>query len=239
MKIKLSGICKQFGERVLDCVEAEMESGELLALVGNNGAGKTTLMKIMASLSMPTDGQVLIDGEPLCRSRIDLRARLHYLSDSPFFLSDSPIDHICLAAALYNRPLQPLKQQIVDWLRQFDVLEVAEKPLRNLSRGQKYKIAFIGLLAANPEFWILDEPFAAGVDPIGISAIKRSINKVVGAGGIVIYSTQIVEIAEQFSDRVWILHKGKLKIDTPTADVAKTNQAFGLAGVFEQLRVAK
>ena len=240
MKIKLCGLCKRYGtEDVLDSIETELEPGKLVSLVGSNGAGKSTLMKLLSTLHAPTSGHILFDGEILQRDRIDLRAKLYYLEDSPFFLSDSPIDHICLSAALFNRPLDGLKQNIIEWLRQFDLLDMAEKPISTMSRGQRYKVAFIALLAANPELWLLDEPFAAGVDPTGISAIKRNLNKVVGAGATVIYSTQIVELAESFSDQVWVLHKGRLKIDMQTKELDGVTETYGLAGVFEQLRASK
>jgi len=239
MKIRLCGITKRHGKRtILNSIESELVSGQLVALVGCNGAGKTTLMKTMATL-YGSEGQLLFDDEVVTRGRTDLRAKLHYLSDLPYFLERTPIDHICLAAALYKRSIENLKNKIVDWLRQFDLLEHAERQISSLSRGQQYKAAFIGLLAANPELWLLDEPFAAGVDPTGISAMRRCINKVVGAGNTVVYSTQIVEIAEQFSDRLWVLHNGKLVVDEPTKKICAGGHPIGLSRMFEQLRVAK
>lgn len=240
MKMQLCGLSRGVGKSmILDSVDATLEPGELICAVGANGAGKTTLMKMMATLFAPSEGQILIDGERLNRQRTDLRAKLHYLSDSPFFLTNNPVTHIYRAALLYGQPPTRVKQQIVGWLRQFDLLDKAEHKISSLSRGQKYKVAFIGLLAANPDLWLLDEPFAAGVDPTGISAIKRCILKACGAGHTVVYSTQIVEIAEQFSDRIWILHDSKLRVDARSEEFESDSESFGLAGTLEQLRLAK
>lgn len=240
MKLELLDVCKKFGsETILDSIGCQFLPGELTALVGTNGAGKTTLLKLMATLYLPTAGKLMMDGELLHRDRLDLRARLHMLPDMPFFLRRTAIDHICMSATLYDRPIAGLKEQIVDWLKQFDMLESAEKNISTLSRGQKYKAAFIGLMAANPELWILDEPFAAGVDPTGISAIKRCVNKALGAGRTIIYSTQIVELAESFSDRVLLLHDGNIKADIPSAELNRSEDKHGLAQMFEHLRLAK
>ena len=240
MKIKLCGLSKKMGgTAILDSIETRIDGGQVVSLIGCNGAGKTTLLKILATLSAPSSGDLLFDDQVLTRKRIDLREKLHFLADQPYFLSRNPVDHICLAAAYYNRPVGDLKSQIVDWLKEFDLLEHADSSIANLSRGQKYKVAFIGLLAADPELWLLDEPFAAGVDPTGISAMKRKINKKVGQGGTVIYSTQIVELAASFSDRILILHKGKLAVDSKTCDLDVDELPYGLAGIFEQLRMAK
>ena len=240
MKIEIQELTKKIGNKaILDEIQLTLDPGNLVSLVGTNGAGKTTLLKTLATLYCPTTGEVRFDDAVLDRSRLDLRAKLHYLADQPHFLADLPIDHICLAATLYDRNLQELKPHIVDWLRQFDLLEIAETPIKSLSRGQQYKVAFVGMLAINPELWLLDEPFAAGVDPTGISAIKRNLNKVLGAGASVIYSTQIVELAESFSDRVWILHQGRLRVDATTLELKTQSSAFGLGGILEQLRLSK
>lgn len=240
MKIEIDELTKTIdGRAILDEISLTLAPGSLVSLVGTNGAGKTTLLKTLATLYHPTAGQVRFDGDVLDRARLDLRAKLHYLPDQPHFLADLPIDHICLAVTLYNRDLRALKPHIVNWLRQFDLLEIAETPIKSLSRGQQYKVAFVAMLAINPELWLLDEPFAAGVDPTGLSAIKRNLNKVLGAGASVIYSTQIVELAERFSDRVWILHDGKLRVDAETKDLKNQSSAFGLSGILEQLRHSK
>ena len=219
MEITLNGLSKHFGKKiVLDQLDCKLAGSTIVALIGSNGAGKSTLLKTLSTLYTPTHGEILIDGQPLSRNRIDLRRRLHFLSDSPFFVGNTPIDHVCMAATLYQRPLDQLKKQIIDWFRQFELLSVAEQSIETLSRGQKYKVAFVGLLAANPDLWLLDEPFAAGVDPGGIAVMRRCVNKAVGGGATVIYSTQIVELAEQFSNHLLVLHQGKITLDRSIDD---------------------
>ncbi|MEM9944396.1 MAG: ATP-binding cassette domain-containing protein [Planctomycetota bacterium] len=146
MKIKIHNLSKCFdGNQILDGFTAELESGQLVALLGNNGAGKSTLMKLLATLYLPDEGSVYFDGEELARNRLDLRCKLHFLSDQNLFLSDFPVDHVCLAASLYHRSLNTIRSQIIQWFRQFDLLEHCETRISKLSRGQKYKVAFIGM----------------------------------------------------------------------------------------------
>ena len=236
MKISLRGVCKSFlDDSALKDIDLDIESGQLIAIVGTNGAGKTTILKSLSTLLSTDDGEIRMDGELLTHRRIDLRARLHFLDESPVLLGPV-IDHICRVVHLYDRELPGLKEKIVAWLREFELLEVANR--LGLSRGQKYKAAFVGLCAANPELWLLDEPFAAGVDPTGISAMKRAINKAVGAGSTVMYSTQIVELAESFSDRVLVMNRGKIELDIPTKQLQEAQHDNALARLFENLRVA-
>lgn len=236
MKISLRGIGKSFlDDSALDDIDLDIESGELIAVVGTNGAGKTTILKILATLLSTDEGEVRMDGELLTHRRIDLRSRLHFLEESPVLLG-STIDHICRVVHLYDRELPGLKEKILSWLREFELMEVAHR--YGLSRGQKYKAAFVGICAANPELWLLDEPFAAGVDPTGISAMKRAINKAVGSGSTVVYSTQIVELAETFSDRILVMNRGKIELDIPTKQLKEAQHDNALARLFENLRMA-
>ncbi len=236
MKISLRGIGKSFlDDSALDDIDLDIESGELIAVVGTNGAGKTTILKILATLLSTDEGEVRMDGELLTHRRIDLRSRLHFLEESPVLLG-STIDHICRVVHLYDRELPGLKEKILSWLREFELMEVAHR--YGLSRGQKYKAAFVGICAANPELWLLDEPFAAGVDPTGISAMKRAINKAVGSGSTVMYSTQIVELAETFSDRILVMNRGKIELDIPTKQLKEAQHDNALARLFENLRMA-
>ena len=236
MEICLRRIRKSFLDSVaLDNIDLDVESGQLIAVVGTNGAGKSTLLKTIATLLTPSSGDLLIDGEVLTIRRVDLRRRLHFLDESPELLG-SVVNHICRVVHLYERDLNGLKDKIVQWLKEFELLGVAHA--RGLSRGQKYKAAFVGLCAACPDLWLLDEPFAAGVDPLGISAIKRAINKAVGSGATVIYSTQIVDLAESFSDRVLVMNSGQIALDIPTDQLIDAQHDNSLARLFENLRYA-
>jgi ABC-2 type transport system ATP-binding protein len=80
-----------------------------------------------------------------------------------------------------------------------------------LSRGQMYKTGLVAMIAVDRELWILDEPFASGMDPLGIDAFKRHARAAAARGHTIIYSTQILEVAEKFSDRVCVIHRGEIR----------------------------
>jgi ABC-type multidrug transport system ATPase subunit len=80
-----------------------------------------------------------------------------------------------------------------------------------LSRGQIYKTALIGMIVADPELWLLDEPLASGMDPLGLTAFRRHAREAVQRGRTVIYSTQLLDAVERFSDRVGVIHQGKMR----------------------------
>ena len=122
----------------------------------------------------------------------------------------TPIQHVSMALRLYGADRDGVERTVVDLLRRFDLLAMAEGSVRTLSRGQWYKAALVAFLAVDPEVWLVDEPFASGMDPRGIAVFRERAEEAAGRGRTVIYSTQILDVAERFSDLVAILHEGKL-----------------------------
>jgi ABC-type multidrug transport system ATPase subunit len=118
-------------------------------------------------------------------------------------------------------------------LKAFDVLTLAEAPIASLSRGQIYKMALIALIAANPELWLIDEPMASGMDALGLREFRTRARAAADAGATIFYTTQILSVAEQFSDEVLILHDGRVHARGP---VPKLSGAGELETLFAGLR---
>ena len=213
MKVELAGVSKDFGRnRAVDGVSEVFEPGKIVAVLGLNGAGKSTLLHCLAGICGLSAGEIYFDGEPFERERGDLRRRFGFLPDFPaFFPSMSGVEHIAMALRLYDRDTSEAQDLVLDLLRSFDVLSVAEAPLSTLSRGQAYKIALAALIAANPELWILDEPMASGMDALGLQQFRARARAAAEAGATILYTTQILSVAEQFSDEVLILHEGRVR----------------------------
>ncbi len=213
MHIKIDHVTKRFGRvTALDDVSLAIEPGQVVALVGANGAGKTTLLRALGAVVVPTAGEIRFDGELFRRDRLDLRRRLGFLPDFPFFFPGSTVlAHIGMALRLYDAVRPGIEQRVLDLLKRFDILPLAETPMSKLSRGQAYKAALVAHLAVDPELWLFDEPFASGMDPLGIAALRALAWEAIDRGRTVIYSTQILEAAERFADRVAVIHRGRLR----------------------------
>ena len=212
MHVELSRLTKRFGAtRALDDVSFVIPPGRIVAIIGLNGAGKTTLLRMLGGVLVPTRGDIRYDGEPFIRRRVDLRRRLVFLPDFPaLYWNYNVLQHVVLMLRVYERPDAGVEDTILGHLRDFDLLPHAENPLGQLSRGQIYKAALAGLFAVRPELWLLDEPFASGLDPQGLSVMKQQARAAARGGATVIYSTQILEIATQFSDLLFVLDRGRL-----------------------------
>jgi ABC-type multidrug transport system ATPase subunit len=143
---------------------------------------------------------------------MDLRQRLYLLPDFPhLFWDQSVLRNITIILRLFNADGEGAKNRILELLRDFDLLPLALRPIHSLSRGQAYKAGLAAMIAADRELWILDEPFASGMDPLGIDAFKRHARSAASRGRTIIYSTQILDVAERFSDRVCVIHRGEIR----------------------------
>jgi ABC-type multidrug transport system ATPase subunit len=213
MRIELRQVLKTYRTvRALDHVTLQIEPGQIVSLLGPNGAGKTTLIRCLVGIAAPDKGGVYFDEEEFRRDRLDLRQRMYILPDFPFlFWDQSVIRNVAIILRLYEADGTEVENRVLELLREFDLLPLALRPVNSLSRGQAYKAGLVALLAADRETWLLDEPFASGMDPQGIDAFKRHAREAAARGRTIIYSTQILDVAERFSDRVCLIHKGEIR----------------------------
>ena len=240
MKIETRGLLKSYKSvRALDRVSLDIAPGQIVSLLGPNGAGKTTLLRCLAGIAAPDAGGVYYDDQLFRRDRLDLRRRLFILPDFPhLFWEQSVTRNIAIVLRLYEADGAGVEERVLALLREFDLLPLALRPVHSLSRGQAYKAALVALLAADPEVWLLDEPFASGMDPHGIDAFKHHARVATARGRTILYATQILDVAERFSDRVCLIHQGEVRAFDTLARLRE--QALDkdnvLEGMFRQLR---
>lgn len=240
MLIRFANVTKRYGRVVaLDDVTLDISPGQIVAVVGANGAGKTTLLRCLATIVAPRKGQVLIDGEVLRRDRMDQRRGIMFLPDLPAaYAHMNPLQHIAMVLRLYGRDVNSLSDRAIDILSNLDLLPLIDTPVSRMSRGQIYKTVLSALFLADPELWLLDEPLASGIDPAGIMYLKEQCRAAAARGRTIIYSTQLLDIAEKFSDRVCILHQGAVhffdSMDAIRRGSAKPESS--LEAIFAQLR---
>jgi ABC-type multidrug transport system ATPase subunit len=236
MRIELEKVSKSFfGSLALNGVSAKLEPGEVVSLLGANGAGKTTLLGALAGIVAP-EGQILFDGERFHRGRMDLRRRLMFLPDQPLLFGRmSPLEHLAMCVHLYEAG-EPKPERVVEVLQNLNLLGLAASAVGTFSRGQAYKASLAALMVLDPELWILDEPFASGMDPGGIRYFRQEASAAAKRGRTVLYSTQILDLAERFSDRLWVLDEGRLRMEGSAEELKATAGSPSLEGVFLRLR---
>lgn len=237
MRVQIEKVSKRFGGVwALEEVSLELQAGQIVCVLGANGAGKTTLLNCLAGVAAPTGGRILYDGEVFHRGKMDLRRRLMFLPDFPLaFARMNVLEHVAMCVRLFERPdLDPEKVALL--LEQLSLLPLTGMPFSAMSRGQVYKSALLGLLVVDPDLWILDEPLASGMDPMGIAVFKKEAREAAKRGRTVVFTTQILEIAEKFADRICVLDHGGLRLDRRVGEARGTESGGELEELLLKLR---
>lgn len=236
MRITLKSVSKSFGSRVcLDRISLTLDPGQIVVMLGANGAGKTTLLRCLSGIVAPDEGEILYDGDVFQRDRIELRKRLFIQPDFPYIFPEMKVlKHIGMVLRLYDATGPEIEEKVISLLEDFDMLPLIDSRIGTLSRGQTYKAALVALMAADPELWMIDEPFASGMDPHGLTAFRRHALEAAQRGRTVIYTTQILELAEAFSDRVCIFHQGQIHAFGTIAEL-RQRASESEEGILEQI----
>lgn len=211
--------------KALDSVSLEIATGEFLGLLGPNGAGKTTLISILATLLLPTEGEVRVDGQVLTRQRLDIKRRFSLITQHNSLRNDMTLHEILeLQGRLYALPKDEIRQRGEELLDFCGLSEHRDKTVRKLSGGMKRKLMLCRALLTKPEILILDEP-TIGLDPASrrqMWDLFRSLNR---QGMTILLTTHYIEEAQSLCQRVALIDRGQVvRLDTPEALICQLGE---------------
>jgi ABC-2 type transport system ATP-binding protein len=221
MHIELNDLSKRFGDTTaLDRVSLNVPPSSIIAVLGENGAGKSTLLSLLAGVLAPDDGLIRFDGQTFSREKLELRKRLLYTPDVPLMFMDRSIAaNIATFAALYGTRVEDREAELTQLLEETGVAALLNRSAGSLSRGQLWKAFMACAVTIQPELWLVDEPFASGMDVIGMGVFRRLARKLADSGSTLFYTTQMVDLAAGFSDHVCVLRQGKIVLWETSAKV--------------------
>ncbi|MBO0410876.1 ABC transporter ATP-binding protein [Enterococcus hulanensis] len=207
--IELIGVTKVYGDKkALDNLSLTIKDGEIFGFLGHNGAGKSTTIKSLVSIIEPTNGEILFDGKNMKEDRLGIKKKIAYVPDSPdMFLQLTANEYWDLISAAYELKGQEQRRQ--ELIELFDLVGHEDETLESFSHGMRQKTIIIGALLPDPDIWILDEPLQ-GLDPQAAFDLKEMIKRHAEKGKTVIFSTHVLDTAQQLCDELAILKKGEL-----------------------------
>jgi len=202
---------KFFGDvKAVNKISFDVRPGEIFGLLGPNGAGKTTTIKLLLGLFEPLAGEMRIFGLNPERDGIEIKRRLGYVAEEPLiFKSLTPRDLFKFLASIRGMNEKIASKRGYEYLQSLEALQYYDKLIATLSKGNKQKIQIIAAIIHESDLLILDEPLA-GLDAKSVKVFKEVIKMHTQNGGGVLFSTHIMEIAEELCDRIAILNKGKI-----------------------------
>ena len=208
--IEVNNLTKFYGDhKAVDNISFSVKDGTVCGFCGPNGAGKSTTMNIMTGCLSATEGTVTIGGYDIFEQPMEAKKLIGYLPEQPpLYLEETPREYLRFIAEAKKVPREKLKSEIERVMDETQISDVADRLIKNLSKGYKQRVGIAQTLLGNPKVIILDEP-TVGLDPIQVVEI-RDLIKNLGKKHTVILSSHILTEVQQMCDEIIIIAKGKL-----------------------------
>jgi ABC-2 type transport system ATP-binding protein len=204
-------------------VSFQIPRGTVIGLLGHNGAGKTTIMKVLTGYLEPTSGSVQIDGLDIIPHRLEVQKKIGYLPEnSPVYPEMTVIDYLEYVAELRGIAPEQRANAIRNAIQRTRLEEKSTDSIQTLSRGYKQRVGVAQAILHEPEILILDEP-TNGLDPSQIQEMRQLIREL-SQKATVILSTHILQEVHAVCDRVLIISRGSVVLDSPISELSTSNQ---------------
>ncbi len=241
--LDIRGLVKRFERPAVDGLDLAVRTGEFYALVGPNGAGKTTTLRMIAGLLRPDAGAIRIGGIDALANPVAAKRIVAWISDEPMIYDKlTPREYLEFVRGLWS--VEPAlaaarASELLDWL---GLAPHADQRCEGFSKGMRQKVALAGALVHDPQVIILDEPLT-GLDAGSARQVKTVLRERTRAGGTIVMTTHILEVAERMADRIGIIAHGRLiaegTLDELRAQAGtKTNAQTRDAGSLEETFLA-
>ena len=237
--LQIHGLAKAFdGFLAVNGLDLVVPAGQIYALLGPNGAGKTTTLRMVTGLARPDAGDISVFGVDALADPIAAKRMIAWLPDEPLLYDKlTPIEYLAFIAGLWNVPAAEAEPRAEALLKRLTLWDKRDNRCEGFSRGMKQKVALAGALIHDPKLLILDEPLT-GLDAAAARLVKDMLQARVDAGGTVILTTHILEVAERMAHRIGIIAGGRLLAEGTLEELrGKAGEASGrtLEDVFLQL----
>lgn len=216
--IRIENLKKRFRKlQALDDINALLNTGQVVSLIGPNGSGKTTLIKSILGMVKPDGGSIFVNGQPIDGDP-SYRSQIGYMPQIGRYPDNMKIGQ--LFRMMKNIRKVPDTELDTDLLVRFNLVSIFEKPMRTLSGGTRQKVSAALAFYFNPDILILDEP-TAGLDPLSSEILKEKIMQEKRQNKLILITSHILSDLDELTTHVMYLQEGKLIFLKDIADLRK------------------
>ncbi len=210
--LEVRNVTKRFGKLVaVDGASFAVEPGRITGFIGPNGAGKTTTMRIAATLELPDEGDVLLDGVSVLDDPRSVRRKLGFMPDAYGAYSSTTLwEYLDFYARAYDLAGSVRRRRVEEVLEFTSLSPLREKEMASLSKGLKQRLCLAKTLLHDPSVLILDEP-AAGLDPRARVELRELVRALAGMGKAILVSSHILTELAEMCDGIAVIEAGKIK----------------------------
>ncbi len=215
--VRLEGVTKTFGAfKAVDGLSLTVPKGAIFGFIGPNGSGKTTTLRMILHILYPDSGTIEVLGSTSRRSAND---RIGYLPEERGLYRKMTVRRVLTYyAGLKGMRLSAARVEADQWLDRLGLAPWRDRKVEALSKGMQQKVQFIAAVLTRPDLVILDEPFS-GLDPVNLEALREVILDLKRRGATVIFSTHDMTKAEELSDTICMIFKGRKVLDGTLAEI--------------------
>ena len=229
MQLVARNLVKKYKQRaVVNDVSLEVRQGEIVGLLGPNGAGKTTTFYMIVGLIRPNAGKIFLDERDITKLPMYKRGKLGigYLAQEASVFRNLSVEDNIMAVLEMGTPLssQERKKRTEQLLDEFSITHVRKSKGKVLSGGERRRTEIARALAVDPNFILLDEPFA-GIDPIAVEEIQNLVTELVKRNIGVLITDHNVHETLNITDRAYLLYEGSLKMSGTAEELAASEEA--------------
>ncbi len=211
--IHINNLKKKYGQReVVSDISMVLNKGEIIGLLGPNGAGKTTTFYMITGMVRVTSGNIILDNQDITNMSMDKRARLGlgYLAQEPSIFTDLSVeDNLKLVLEFSDLDKTEQNHKLDELLHDFSIEHIRKSIARHLSGGERRRTEIARALILNPDFILLDEPFA-GIDPIAVEDIQQIIKKLRDNNIGILITDHNVRETLSITDRSYLIYDGTI-----------------------------
>jgi ABC-2 type transport system ATP-binding protein len=218
--LEVRNLSKSFDSlKAVDDVSFSVPEGSVFGLIGRNGAGKTTTIRMMMSIYLPDSGEVILRGAKIGQ---EFKDKVGYLPEERgLYKKMKVMETLLFFAELKGKTGRDIQAKANEYLERFELTDRKNSKLEDLSKGNQQKVQFITTVLHDPEFIILDEPFA-GLDPINTNLLKEIILELKEKGKVIIFSTHLMDFAERMCDHIAMIDEGKIILHGNLEEIKKS-----------------
>lgn len=229
--IQVERLCKQYGPvMAVQNINFQINKGEIVGFLGLNGAGKTTTLRILTSYLPATSGIARVAGFDVMTQSMEVRQNIGFLPESVPLHPEMRVEEYLVYRAKLKKVDRSIRaQRIEDAMERCRILQVRRRLISTLSKGYRQRVGLADALIHDPPILILDEP-TSGLDPLQINETLDTI-KDLAEHHTIIFSNHILSEVERISSRIIIIHRGRIGLDSPVADLAKDERSLVVAEI--------
>ena len=236
--IEIKGLTKKYGSDkvALDNISFVINSGEICGYIGTNGAGKTTTIKILSGALDFDSGSVIVSGIDVKTNPLEVKKITGYVPEAGnVFNSLSTNEYLYFIGKIRSIDDKTIKKRAEYFAELFDFSGFLNSAIGNLSKGTKQKILITSTLIHNPDIILLDEPLN-GLDANTIFVFQDTIKALSEKGKTIFYCSHLLDMIEKISTKLIIIDNGKIKLDSGTDELKKSEDYSGLENLFKNMK---